>query len=173
MLCRRWAAPGPGWHRPSERLRRPLPTRKTIHATTVPLPPPIGQTTRRQVSAGRSTMPITWKYIRATRSLPSWMRSRKRRSLTRPVPAKAMWEQEIGRASCRERVESGEGGEAEDGIRDGHVTGVQTCALPISLRRYLYHHLSGKLPEGRYQRAALQCQLHGSTSGRRDPYLPG
>src|SRR5690625_5873761 len=23
---------------------------------------------------------------------------------------------------------------AEDGIRDGHVTGVQTCALPISLR---------------------------------------
>src|SRR6266702_7839706 len=25
--------------------------------------------------------------------------------------------------------------QAEDGIRDGHVTGVQTCALPISLRR--------------------------------------
>src|SRR5207253_4854717 len=24
---------------------------------------------------------------------------------------------------------------AEDGIRDGHVTGVQTCALPISLTR--------------------------------------
>src|SRR5207253_6585857 len=24
---------------------------------------------------------------------------------------------------------------AEDGIRDGHVTGVQTCALPISLSR--------------------------------------
>src|SRR5690625_6564317 len=24
---------------------------------------------------------------------------------------------------------------AEDGIRDGHVTGVQTCALPISLKR--------------------------------------
>src|SRR5207253_7339201 len=23
--------------------------------------------------------------------------------------------------------------QAEDGIRDGHVTGVQTCALPISL----------------------------------------
>src|SRR5437870_5801808 len=35
---------------------------------------------------------------------------------------------QIGRASCRER-----GGTAEeDGIRDGHVTGVQTCALPIS-----------------------------------------
>src|SRR5439155_3516534 len=25
--------------------------------------------------------------------------------------------------------------QAEDGIRDGHVTGVQTCALPISLKR--------------------------------------
>src|SRR5690348_17647389 len=25
--------------------------------------------------------------------------------------------------------------QAEDGIRDGRVTGVQTCALPISLRR--------------------------------------
>src|SRR6266702_6397231 len=24
--------------------------------------------------------------------------------------------------------------QAEDGIRDGHVTGVQTCALPISYR---------------------------------------
>src|SRR5207253_7353569 len=26
--------------------------------------------------------------------------------------------------------------QAEDGIRDGHVTGVQTCALPISIRQY-------------------------------------
>src|SRR5690625_1616137 len=25
--------------------------------------------------------------------------------------------------------------QAEDGIRDGHVTGVQTCALPISAQR--------------------------------------
>src|SRR5207253_8615179 len=25
--------------------------------------------------------------------------------------------------------------QAEDGIRDGHVTGVQTCALPISPKR--------------------------------------
>src|SRR5215208_7445804 len=24
--------------------------------------------------------------------------------------------------------------QADDGIRDGHVTGVQTCALPISIR---------------------------------------
>src|SRR5699024_4489509 len=37
---------------------------------------------------------------------------------------------EIGRASCRERGELWEG--AEDGIRDRNVTGVQTCALPIS-----------------------------------------
>src|SRR5437870_11201864 len=27
--------------------------------------------------------------------------------------------------------------QAEDGIRDGHVTGVQTCALPISFRAAL------------------------------------
>src|SRR5207253_7689713 len=26
--------------------------------------------------------------------------------------------------------------QAEDGIRDGHVTGVQTCALPISLDEF-------------------------------------
>src|SRR5690606_40297591 len=28
--------------------------------------------------------------------------------------------------------------QAEDGIRDFHVTGVQTCALPISKRQKLY-----------------------------------
>src|SRR5215208_2210606 len=28
--------------------------------------------------------------------------------------------------------------QAEDGIRDGHVTGVQTCALPISASRVTY-----------------------------------
>src|SRR5438046_316465 len=40
----------------------------------------------------------------------------------------------IGRASCRERVEVTGGAEqAEDGIRDWSVTGVQTCALPISM----------------------------------------
>src|SRR5690625_5128215 len=33
---------------------------------------------------------------------------------------------QIGRASCSERSEAD-----GDGIRDGHVTGVQTCALPI------------------------------------------
>src|SRR5690606_6889394 len=39
---------------------------------------------------------------------------------------------EIGRASCRERGrESCRYNTAEDGIRAFHVTGVQTCALPI------------------------------------------
>src|SRR5690606_40746819 len=32
---------------------------------------------------------------------------------------------------------------AEDGIRDFHVTGVQTCALPIFLRYHLGHDLLG------------------------------
>src|SRR5207302_4986285 len=31
--------------------------------------------------------------------------------------------------------------QAEDGIRDFHVTGVQTCALPISLTQTHCHHL--------------------------------
>src|SRR5438876_2515 len=39
---------------------------------------------------------------------------------------------EIGRASCRERVWTAVAEAAEDGIRVGRVTGVQTCALPIS-----------------------------------------
>src|SRR5437870_9063283 len=36
--------------------------------------------------------------------------------------------------------------QAEDGIRDGHVTGVQTCALPI---------LGGSLSGGNQQKIAL------------------
>src|SRR3990167_8390155 len=42
---------------------------------------------------------------------------------------------EIGRASCRERVEISVVAvslKKKDGIRDLTVTGVQTCALPIS-----------------------------------------
>src|SRR5215510_15742572 len=31
--------------------------------------------------------------------------------------------------------------QAEDGIRDGHVTGVQTCALPISPGRQAGYHI--------------------------------
>src|SRR5690625_7226300 len=34
--------------------------------------------------------------------------------------------------------------QAEDGIRDGHVTGVQTCALPIFPRRLLGFWLTAK-----------------------------
>src|SRR5690606_40473373 len=33
--------------------------------------------------------------------------------------------------------------QAEDGIRDFHVTGVQTCALPISGKRCTIHGFSG------------------------------
>src|SRR5215208_7459081 len=31
--------------------------------------------------------------------------------------------------------------QAEDGIRDGHVTGVQTCALPILVRENIVRHV--------------------------------
>src|SRR5207253_8453544 len=34
--------------------------------------------------------------------------------------------------------------QAEDGIRDGHVTGVQTCALPILIRRHAVGHCLSK-----------------------------
>src|SRR5439155_7280226 len=36
--------------------------------------------------------------------------------------------------------------QAEDGIRDGHVTGVQTCALPISRRRRASDDAAGAEP---------------------------
>src|SRR5439155_15840619 len=38
--------------------------------------------------------------------------------------------------------------QAEDGIRDGHVTGVQTCALPI------YRHRAAGRPAARAEREA-------------------
>src|SRR5690625_5979365 len=38
--------------------------------------------------------------------------------------------------------------QAEDGIRDGHVTGVQTCALPISLGRSLGGRVLGQHDQG-------------------------
>src|SRR5207253_7502512 len=39
--------------------------------------------------------------------------------------------------------------QAEDGIRDGHVTGVQTCALPIWLQdRCILSHRAGGRGEG-------------------------
>src|SRR5690625_6778835 len=56
--------------------------------------------------------------------------------------------------------------QAEDGIRDGHVTGVQTCALPISSpvhgsrsSRYGYRTLNG--------RRAFHAGVDISTAGKR------
>src|SRR5437660_2046816 len=38
--------------------------------------------------------------------------------------------------------------QAEDGIRDGHVTGVQTCALPISRQQEPWLSFPGELSQG-------------------------
>src|SRR6266508_5666130 len=38
--------------------------------------------------------------------------------------------------------------QAEDGIRDGHVTGVQTCALPIYDLRWLIDRVRARLERG-------------------------
>src|SRR5439155_13648351 len=43
--------------------------------------------------------------------------------------------------------------QAEDGIRDGHVTGVQTCALPIS-PRFAHHRRHVRVRESRDRGAA-------------------
>src|SRR5690606_39529104 len=77
--------------------------------------------------------------------------------------------------------------QAEDGIRDFHVTGVQTCALPISqldlhLRNLADHYRQGfhllaedaEIAElnGRYKPVAEAIQAHleetGSLAGRPD-----
>src|SRR5690625_7811407 len=42
--------------------------------------------------------------------------------------------------------------QAEDGIRDGYVTGVQTCALPIVSTPYSAHGISGGDPVGGVRR---------------------
>src|SRR5207253_7629820 len=52
--------------------------------------------------------------------------------------------------------------QAEDGIRDGHVTGVQTCALPISSRP------GGSSPGGRW-RGWRGDGRHGSPRARPRP----
>src|SRR5437660_9993370 len=41
--------------------------------------------------------------------------------------------------------------QAEDGIRDGHVTGVQTCALPICGRVLIYFFVLSETKEGSMQ----------------------
>src|SRR5439155_5922737 len=56
--------------------------------------------------------------------------------------------------------------QAEDGIRDGHVTGVQTCALPISPRlvrevgaRKALAHLSDLADQARRDASAIELFL--------------
>src|SRR5207302_6372491 len=57
--------------------------------------------------------------------------------------------------------------QAEDGIRDFHVTGVQTCALPISLPAvYVPHFIPLESGEQDGRRAAL-LQLPGERVQRR------
>src|SRR5258706_6011937 len=53
--------------------------------------------------------------------------------------------------------------QAEDGIRDWSVTGVQTCALPIWFwcRRHQNHKdVGGILPEPRVQRLQVRLQIN-------------
>src|SRR5437870_13458283 len=56
--------------------------------------------------------------------------------------------------------------QAEDGIRDGHVTGVQTCALPISHFADESHHgslgqlLHALIEEGKQVAKAAGVELH-------------
>src|SRR5690606_40702310 len=52
--------------------------------------------------------------------------------------------------------------QAEDGIRDFHVTGVQTCALPI----YLDRGFSRKEPGGRPASYVLRSPRHPRRQGR-------
>src|SRR5690606_40216187 len=61
--------------------------------------------------------------------------------------------------------------QAEDGIRDFHVTGVQTCALPIWLRREkLVEHLEAELaqlktlPSGQHTKAVCALLSHPTYS---------
>src|SRR5206468_4806171 len=57
---------------------------------------------------------------------------------------------------------------AEDGIRDLIVTGVQTCALPISIPGRASHPRQGLVEEeGGDQRLATPDREPGSTLGRR------
>src|SRR5690606_39482780 len=67
--------------------------------------------------------------------------------------------------------------QAEDGIRDFHVTGVQTCALPISMRtvREIYAWLGEALPphvEARIERtlAASPQHRHGRHRYALEPF---
>src|SRR5690606_40759464 len=48
---------------------------------------------------------------------------------------------------------------AEDGIRDFHVTGVQTCALPISIRRTRRCSSSGARPASVARKPSMVAML--------------
>src|SRR5439155_13406300 len=58
--------------------------------------------------------------------------------------------------------------QAEDGIRDGHVTGVQTCALPISPRSALGSRAGAPPPRGirRARRRAVKDKDNRSEERR-------
>src|SRR6478735_11322248 len=53
--------------------------------------------------------------------------------------------------------------QAEDGIRPYKVTGVQTCALPISVQRAV----PGKNPPHRFRSESQATRLHGRSEERR------
>src|SRR5690625_7339590 len=53
--------------------------------------------------------------------------------------------------------------QAEDGIRDGHVTGVQTCALPISKKRLPRLLKKDCGPTASSRRSALTGKVHTRT----------
>src|SRR3989338_410029 len=104
---------------------------------------------------------MIWAYLSFSQFLIIWAGN---------LPETITWYQhrsKIGRASCRERAEISVVAaslkkkfyQAEDGIRDGTVTGVQTCALPIfSFSQFLII-WAGNLPE------TITWYQHRSTGG--------
>src|SRR5690606_15157645 len=73
---------------------------------------------------------------------------------------------QIGRASCRERREISGAAEAEDGIRYFHVTGVQTCALPISSMFVSYSFIIDKRSLYSQFKSAKLSETAQSSDGR-------
>src|SRR5256885_7677024 len=59
--------------------------------------------------------------------------------------------------------------QAEDGIRDYKVTGVQTCALPICSQGNVF----GMLHHRKIERAAIIHDLPGEPGGRNRPAIIG
>src|SRR5436309_7541750 len=61
--------------------------------------------------------------------------------------------------------------QAEDGIRDFHVTGVQTCALPISKRRAAPAPPNGAAERCAWPTRSARCGLEssGRTGGENSP----